>query len=67
MYQNFLYLYFNIQNTLKYCNIFQQWGIVDMPSPRDADASKNIHIDHEKNVKKIKKPWHPQYLDLKYF
>ena len=30
-------------------------GLPDTPSYRDAHASKNIHIDHEKNVKNIQK------------
>ena len=33
---------FIITKALKHCNIFQQWRIGDMPSPRDADASKNL-------------------------
>ena len=33
---------FNITKVLKYCNIFHKWRMIDMPSPRNADASKNV-------------------------
>ena len=36
---------FIITKTLKYCNIFQQWRIIELPGPRDADASKNEYLN----------------------
>ena len=32
---------FIITKALKYCNNFQQWQMIELPGPRDADASKN--------------------------
>ena len=36
---------FIITKTLKYCNIFQHWRIIELPGPRDADASKNEYLN----------------------